>query len=472
MSLFVFRNSIEKKENLKQDVKILDFLEPSNLILFTEPKILSNEINIELLTQVIQQQLSYNKYQEKVNIYENKRNEILFSILCRKCTLPEEFMIKFEKFMDFFLISKYQRVSVFFIKKYIEKLNMMNVFQYQILNTEDICEIWKQLNFDKKCKTPIFKYNKVELDFIKIHGKDHVSLILEYQKLDIDYISEIWFNLDKNKISICCKFQKLSLEFIENHSDVNWYSVSINNRIEMNMSFIKKYKQQLDIKSLCSTQYLTENFIREVIFETPEKIDFYGLSWAKLDMSLNFIREFKGNLDFQAIATQYFLDTKFIYEFVNAPKQKEENNYLDIKTLLEFQEFDSLTDFLNIYVMSNLEENNYTDINDQLLAATRYQKLPESFIEKNLKYLNWDYISLYQNLSLSFVEKYKENLNWYNLSQVCLKYNSTFLFEYKDYIYFDQVNSLKAMKYIEFKKEHNFQESLLYKIYLESQFTE
>ena len=468
-----FKNAVKNKEELSEDIKILELLDPQNLILLTEEKALTNEINIELLVQTIQQEIKYNKYQEQINIYENKRDFIPFSILCKRCSLPEQFITKFEKYMDFFSISKHQRISVSFIKKYIEKLNIESIFQYQTLSTVNILDIWEKLNFDSKYKTVIFKYNSVTVDFIKIHGKGHLSLILEYQQLPIDYIKDIWFNLNENEKKICCKFQKLQLYFIESKLEqVDWYAISQNNRIEMDMPFIKKYVDKLDIKSLCSTQYLTEDFIREIIEKDETKIDFYGLSWAKLDLSLNFIREYKGNLDFQAIATQYYLDTPFIYEFVNAPLQKKENNYLEITTLLEFQEFDILTDFLNIYVLSNIEELNYTQVNDQLLAATRYQKLPISFIEKNLKYLNWDYISLYQNLTLLFIEKYKENLNWYNLSQVCLKYGNTFLFEYKDYIYFDQINSLKAMKYIKDKKDPSYQETLLYKIYLQTKFSE
>lgn len=468
-----FKDAIKNKSELSTDIKILELLDPQNLILLTETPALTNEINIELLVQTIQQEIKYNKYQEQINIYENKRDFIPFSILCKRCILPESFIIKFEKYMDFFLISKHQRVSVSFILKYIERLNLMDIFQYQTLNTNDILEIWGKLEFDPKYKTAIFKYNKVNLNFIKTYGKDCTSLILEYQQLNMDYIKDIWFHINENERKICCRYQKLELDFIELKSKkINWYAISLNNRIEMDMGFIRKHVDLLDIKSLCSTQYLKEDFIREIISENPEKIDFYGLSWAKLDLSVSFIKEFKGNLDFQAIATQYYLDTPFMYEFVNAKLQKENDNYLEIETLLEFQEFENLTDFLNIYVLSNVKELNYIKVNDQLLAATRYQKLPESFIEKNLKYLNWDYISLYQNLSLLFIEKYKENIQWFNLSQVCLKYNSTFLFEYKDYIYFDQINSLKAMKYIKDKKDPNQQEALLYKIYLQTKFSE
>ena len=90
----------------------------------------------------------------------------------------------------------------------------------------------------------ISKYQKLSEDFIEMHSSQlSWYYISEYQKLSEDFIEKHSSEVDWYYIS---KYQKLSEDFIEKHSSqVNWYYISKYQKLSED--FIEKHSDQVDI---------------------------------------------------------------------------------------------------------------------------------------------------------------------------------------------------------------------------------
>ena len=116
--------------------------------------------------------------------------------------------------VDYYMLSRYQKLSESFIKKYKDKVYWNYISIYQTLSEKFI-----------------EKYiDKVDLYLISI-----------YQKLSEEFIEKHYYKVDWYWISI---YQKLSEPFIEKHIDkVDWYCISQYQKLSE--SFIKKHKNKL-----------------------------------------------------------------------------------------------------------------------------------------------------------------------------------------------------------------------------------
>jgi hypothetical protein len=183
---------------------------------------------------------------------------------------------------------------------------------------------------------------------------------------------------------------------------------------------IKLSEEQLDLKfkrarkmhSFCSRHFLSTDFLRK----HSDKWDTNAwkmITWQQ-QLDEQFINDFKDKLCWRAISVHYKMDSDFFEKNISL---------LDIESVVRRNRFDEV-------VLQKLLDNQYGNSNVvNSYCIFSYQKLSESFIEKNIKHLDkeykqkrhgsfdlWSTVSATQKLSESFIEKYAEKVNWENIS--------------------------------------------------------
>ena len=147
--------------------------------------------------------------------------------------------------VDWYFISKYQKLSEEFIEKYIDKVNWKFISQYQKLS-EEFIDKYK----DKVEWSYISLYQTLSEEFIEKHGdKVDWNYIFMYQILSKEFSKEfIEKHGDKVDWWYISKHQKLSEEFIDKYNDkVDWYWISKNQKLSE--KFIEKHLKKLRLYS-------------------------------------------------------------------------------------------------------------------------------------------------------------------------------------------------------------------------------
>ncbi len=283
---------------------------------------------------------------------------------------------------------------------------------------------------------------------------------------------------------VACRWQALTTDFLDAADGADLVAASRNGKIEMTEAWLETWYDRLDVPALCEAHYLSEGFVERHIAD----VDWGALSMNKLDMTEPFLVRHKRRVHWRPIAVQYFLDESFVRRYADAPHVKADDNYLPLDAVLEAQELSEA--FLSEFVLTHPEH-----VRALMLVATQYQRLSERFIEAHIRsgttlgdlgdvpaavpavpavpvpgdtsdVLNWDYVSMYQPISASFVDRHVDDLNWFNVSMArALPLGDAFMLKHVDRLYFDQINSLKAMELVAWKKAPLEQEALLRAVY-------
>ncbi len=148
--------------------------------------------------------------------------------------------------------------------------------------------------------------------------------------------------------------------------DKNWRDIWYNERLSED--FIVEHMDHadaIDWKSICSRQYLSEEFIEKF----ADKVDWCYISMNQ-KLSEEFIARFADKVDWAYVSIDQILSEEFIERFAHKVDWK---------------------------------------------FVSREQKLSEEFIEKWEHRVNWYVISGYQKLSESFILKHKDKLNCISL---------------------------------------------------------
>ena len=146
-------------------------------------------------------------------------------------------------------------------------------------------------------------------------------------------------------------------------------------------------------------------------YKSLDDVNWLNVS-RNIQLSENFIREFKDKVDWVRISTHQKLSEEFIKEFQNSVNW----SYISIYQKLS-EEF--IREFQN-------------RVNWDYIS--KYQKLSENFIREFQDKVNWIYISGYQNLSENFIREFKDNVYWIIIS-INQKLSENFIREFKDKIY-------------------------------------
>ena len=162
--------------------------------------------------------------------------------------------------MDF--ISRYQKLSLDFIREFKNKVNWTYILKYQKLSEDFIREFKDKVNWDW-----ISQYQKLSEDFIReFKNKVNWTYILKYQKLSEDFIREFKDKVNWDWIS---QYQKLSEDFIrEFKNKVNW--TYILKYQKLSEDFIREFKDKVNWDWISQYQKLSEDFLKEFGLTKPK----------------------------------------------------------------------------------------------------------------------------------------------------------------------------------------------------------
>ena len=299
----------------------------------------------------------------------------------------DDFINKFDKLIQWELLSQHKTLSIDFIKKYEDKL----------------------------CVPLICTYQKLDNELIEKYAESYVNLILNRQTLTIEQIENL----------------------IKKHpSKIDWSSILCCQKLTE--SFIKKYQSHFSLACILYEQNVSEKFIKNNENKIDNKLWSIIIQYQKLSES--FIEEEKNKKRFDLYKTicHQKLSEPFIEKLV------EENlfndgawNLVSAYQILSEPFMEKYQDKINWFSISKyqvLSEPFIEKYIDKLNLdyISKNQKLSETFIEKFQDKVDWNNISTYQKLSEDFIDKFKNKVDWYSIS-IYQKLSESFI--EKNFIY-------------------------------------
>lgn len=189
----------------------------------------------------------------------------------------EEFIERYEKYVDWDKISKYQQLNESFIEKYEHKINWKIISEHQILSEsfiekfkDKVCWdilILKYTNdsfvyrFSEFYKHGVLYYSKQYSENL-IRFKPHLfnfRNLTEYQILSTQFIIDFFDKLDKNMLA---KYQILPEEIIRKYADAfDW--TEITKYQILSQDFIREFREKINWVEAPKFQKMDEKFIME-----------------------------------------------------------------------------------------------------------------------------------------------------------------------------------------------------------------
>lgn len=154
-----------------------------------------------------------------------------------------------------------------------------------------ISKIINSYKYDLELVDSIYKYDKNEIIYNN-NNKENFIKLSKNKYLSYDFILK---NINKLDIDNVCKYQRLHYNFIDElvekyNVKVNWDFISIHQKIT-NINFLEKYKYKLNWRYISIYRPLTE----EIILKFKDYLDMVSLcTFQKL--SFNFIKDNINNL--------------------------------------------------------------------------------------------------------------------------------------------------------------------------------
>ena len=163
--------------------------------------------------------------------------------------------------------------------------------------------------------------------------------------------------------------------------EVDWYDISINQKLSED--FIREFKYKVNWDCISKRQTFSEEFIREF----QDRVEWFYISVYQT-LSESFIREFQDEVNWTGISQYQKLSEDLI------------------------REFQDKVNWWGISVCQKLSENFIREFKDKVdwYNISYHQKLSEDFIREFKNKVDWDCISRYQKLSEDFIKKFKDKL--------------------------------------------------------------
>ena len=98
------------------------------------------------------------------------------------------------------------------------------------------------------------------------------------------------------------------------------------------------------------------------------------------------------------------------------------------------------------FIEKHIDKLNFSDI-------SKFQKLSDDFISKYSDYLEWHLISCYQNLSESLIDRYSDKVDWYLISGN-QKLSESFIEKHSKEVRWHLISKYQKLSE-EFKKKHH-----------------
>jgi hypothetical protein len=225
------------------------------------PKYNNLLIKYQILPETLLRKYIQNTPIEKIDFYNLALNQ----------NMPDDVIEKYEKHLDWDIISQEQLLKIQTIVKYHDKINWkllpLNIKTQYLFNDSFVLifqkeNIWDNIGWMDKVTIECIWDNK---NLITNNGWFSV---IEHKQLSIDKIEDFLNNImpqlninESECWDIICSNQKLSEEFIEKYQDkLNWSSVSLFQ--DLSWDFLKKFNKKIILKNLSNNDCLDEKLIK------------------------------------------------------------------------------------------------------------------------------------------------------------------------------------------------------------------
>lgn len=241
----------------------------------------------------------------------------------KKMTIPEDVIIKLNEYVDFAVITTKQKFSENLIRKYFNRIPMINLLMFQkvpIDILEAIIISKNPDNFQRDYWRYVWKNQKITIHFLnKFKGYvDWHALSSNKDALTYDIINEhqnelIWPELTSHGIHEC-----IIEKFIYKMDPFSWKNISYFSKLSE--IFIRKYINNLDILALFTSQQMSEILILELIEKVKDENDIVDM-WSKiaLNQSLTngFIQKYKDKLNLIFMIRNQSIKRKYLKQIYN-----------------------------------------------------------------------------------------------------------------------------------------------------------
>lgn len=270
-------------------------------------------------------------------------------------------------------------------------------------------------------------------DFIKVFS----------QKLNWEIISE----------------QKLTENFLnEFQTHIIWFYIFKNHK-EYRLDFLKQHKNKINMQ-LISMCELSDNFIRTFFYDifNDYTLEYYIFN----NLSLNLLKEFELELDWDIISQYQIPNNNFLEQFKNNINWRIlcKNNNLSENQIEKYQDYVDWNYISGKYIYSNEKFLNKFKHKLNWYRVSRYYVLNFSNIIKFKDLLVWSEVSQFQYLDKFLIYKYEDKIDWcrFSANELCLMQNLSdqdFVDKYKSKIKWKFVNTYNTRLSQEFILKNN-----------------
>ena len=301
--------------------------------------------------------------------------------LCSRYILTEAFMEKHFENLSMWQVSRFQPLSVSFLRKHKADIQWRAFFSHQKHSEEDLEAYIREGFVDKKvCWRDICTYQVLSEGFIRRHiGDENIDgkALLRKQNLSESFIEEFadklggWRYISaRGKLSedfirrnakrvawlYICRFQKLSEPFIEEFDAfVKWAEIS--GMQKLSEAFIERNAEKLDWKIMSSAQKFSEAFMEK----HKDKLNWAYLS-AFQKLSDAFMRRHIQDLDLSRLVLSQKLTEDFMIDF-SSRFTRNDWHWISRKQVFSFAFANRFANNLSAYYLARRDDLPFVVLN-------------------------------------------------------------------------------------------------------------
>ena len=299
-----------------------------------------------------------------------------------------DFMIENSKIDSDIILKNLDKINISFLikrQKLNEKVLKDNDFLDYILENNILDDLIKDQILDSSIlEFYLDRFDNINWDYI-----------CKYQNISIEFMEK---HIDKINWDLVSENQFMTLEFIcKNMNEINWILLSQNVKLEFlfNESFLELFSD----KNIWDILIWSKNISKEYLIENLDKLNYEKilelLEYKTLDLDV--IHEIINKFDYPSIYNTLIKNQSLSLNFINENLEK-----FNLDDIIENQPI--TIDFIKLHQKDiNIKKLSYNDNLTENLLLDVYE-IKENFNEL----LDWDYISEYCFLTKKSIQKIKE----------------------------------------------------------------
>ncbi len=361
--------------------------------------------------------------------------------ICYCNQLTEKFIRYWADSIDWRSISGKQKMSIPFLKEFETRVHWSTLaaFNYKTLTSDMITTFKHRLRLDSLDWQYISNEATLTYDFIKEFDAfiDWRSLS-EFRSIEPQFLRDFhdkinWRTFSRNYWSVTpdviIEFRRLI--YLD---EIDWYSISGS---DLDVEFVREFRDNIDWAVLSRQRMLVPEFALE--FE--DMIDWELISrniMSGAGLTYDLIKQFSHKMNWDIISQHVVLSSRFIITFRNKLNWKMLSGWnfsLTIDHALEYKDqiyWDDLCSFNTGILLNDIATSglyvNWT-------AICKNRALPLTFIEKYKKEMDWKTFSAWnKHISIGVIERYSDLIDWNDYSLFNPAITSIILRNFFDYL--------------------------------------